>query len=346
MVPDPPLRKVLATWYATEGELEEIRRAIGADAHLVSPRPPSGLSRYECSLDAVAEHVTDADAIIGWVLPEGALARARALRLLCWLHAGIDELDQQELARRHVKVCNVRGANATAVAEHAVALLMALAKRLPAKHAAVREGRAVPLWDPAWQASTLAGKTVAIAGLGNIGARIAKRLSGFEMRVIGIRRDPRNPCKHVDTVYGPDQLLEVIGAADFMILALPITPETDRMFGKRELAAFKPGSLLVNVARGNIVDEGALCEALTSGGLRGFASDVWWNYTNAFPATYHFPVPSRTGVHLHDSVLGSGDQANNAEGVREQDIEFGLRTLREFQHGEPLSLEVDLKLGY
>jgi phosphoglycerate dehydrogenase-like enzyme len=345
-VTDRSLRKVLATWHATEAELAAIRAAVGEAVELATPDPPSGLSRYECSLAAIARHLGDSDAIIGWVLPEGALERASSLQLLCWLHAGIDELDQAELARREVKVCNVRGANAIAVAEHAVALLLALAKRLPAKHAAVREGRAVPLWDPAWQGSMLAGRTVTIVGLGNIGGGVAQRLSGFGMHVVGIRRDPSKENRHVDAVRGPDGLLDALGASDFVVLAVPITPATEGMFGERELAALKPGSLLVNVARGNLVDERALGEALSNGTLRGYASDVWWNYTNSFPATYHFPTPSRTGVHLLDSVLGSGDQANNAEGVRERDIEFGLTSLRQFLNGEPLNLEVDLARGY
>ena len=231
-----------------------------------------------------------------------------------------------------MRVCNVRGANAPAVAEHAVALLLALAKRIPVKHQALREGRRTPLWQPGSQGSMLAGRTVTIVGLGSVGAAIAQRLSGFEMRVIGIRRDPSKGGEHVDAVHGPQRLLEVLGLSDYVILALPITrPAVD--VRPEELAAFKRGALLVNVARGNLVDEGALADALDDGIVGGYACDVWWNYTDAFPATYHFPTPSRTGLHMRDSVVGSGDQANNAEDVRERDIEFGASSLRQFQQG-------------
>lgn len=341
-----PLRKVLASWHATDEELATIADAVGAGVEVVAPDPPAGLSRYECSLQAIAAHLDDAEAIVGWVLPRGALARARSLRLLCWLHAGIDELDLTELARREVRVCNVRGANAPAVAEHAVALLLACAKRVPIKHQAVREGRRMPLWQPGSEGLMLAGRTATIVGLGSVGAGIAQRLSGFEMRVIGIRRDPSKGGEHVDAVYGPERLLEALGESDYVVLALPITETSEGMFGARELAACKRGALLVNVARGNLLDEGALAEALDSGVVGGYACDVWWNYTDSFPATYHFPSPSRTGLHMRDSVVGSGDQANNAEGVRERDIQFGASSLRQFQEGGELTLEVDLGRGY
>jgi len=341
-----PLRKVLVTWHATAAELATLAAAVGADVELAVPDPPVGLSRYECSLEAIAKYLEDAEAIVGWVLPRGALSRAGSLRLMCWLHAGIDELDQPELAHRGVRVCNVRGANAPAVAEHAVALLLALAKRVPIKHQAVREGRRMPLWEAGSQGSMLAGRTVTIVGLGSVGAGIAQRLCGFEMRVIGIRRDPSKGGEHVDVLYGPQRLLEALGESDYVVLALPITETSQRMFGAEELAAFKPGALLVNVARGNLLDEGALGDALDAGKLGGYASDVWWNYTESFPATYHFPTPSRTGLHMRDSVVGSGDQANNAEDVRERDIQFGAVSLRQFQQGQELTLEVDLERGY
>ena len=91
----PPLRKVLATWHATVEELATIAAAVGDGVEVVTPNGPAGLSRYECSLEAIAEHLEDAEAIVGWVLPRGALARARSLRLLCWLHAGIDEASRR-----------------------------------------------------------------------------------------------------------------------------------------------------------------------------------------------------------------------------------------------------------
>jgi phosphoglycerate dehydrogenase-like enzyme len=342
---DTAPRTVLATWHPTDEELAAIVAAAGPDAEVRVPSGPVGLSRYECTLDSIALHLSEAETIIGWVVPRGALEAAPNLRLLCWLHAGVDELDLAELGRRGVVVCNVRGANAPAVAEHAVALTLALAKRVPVKHRAVVEGMRVPLWEPGHQGAMLVGATATIVGLGQVGSGIGRRLRGFEMRLIGIRRDP-SAGGPVDEVRGPDELHRALGESDFVILAVPITAATEGLLGAAELAAMKPGALLVNVARGNIVEEGALAAALESGQVGGYASDVWWNYTQSFPATYHFPSPSRTGLHRLDAVVASGDQANNAAGVRERDIEFGLRSLREFRAGEHPDLAIDLERGY
>jgi len=338
-------RTVLATWHPSEEELAALVAAAGPDAEVRVPDGPPGLSRYECDLASIARHLPATEAIVGWVLPRGALEAAADLRLLCWLHAGVDELDLAELGRRGVTVCNVRGANAPAVAEHAVALTLALAKRVPVKHRAVVEGVRVPLWEPGHQGAMLAGATATIVGLGQVGAGIARRLRGFEMRLIGIRRDP-SAGGPVDEVRGPDGLHDALAESDFVILAVPITTATENLLGAAEFALLKPGALLVNVARGNIVEEAALAAALESGQVGGYGCDVWWNYTESFPATYHFPSPSRTGLHRSDAVVASGDQANNAAGVRERDIEFGLRSLRQFGAGESPELAIDLERGY
>jgi lactate dehydrogenase-like 2-hydroxyacid dehydrogenase len=166
------------------------------------------------------------------------------------------------------------------------------------------------------------------------------------MRIIGVRRDPSKGGEHVDEVRGPEELIDVLKAAHYAILALPITAQTYRLIGAAELAALGPDGYLINIARGNIVDEAALRDALATSRLAGFASDVWWNYTDSFPATYHFPTPSRTGVHLMDRIVGSGDQAGNADDVLARDLEFGIRSLGEYQRDDPLTLEVDLMRGY
>jgi phosphoglycerate dehydrogenase-like enzyme len=171
-------------------------------------------------------------------------------------------------------------------------------------------------------------------------------MSSFDMNIIAVRRNPDRGGKNVSAVYGADRLHYALAQADYTVLAVPITNKTTAMIGEAELAACKPGSCLVNVARGNLIDEGALRRALDSGALAGFASDVWWNYTNSFPATYHFPTPSRTGLHLLDSVVASGDQAGNADDVLERDIEYGSRSLGEFQAGQSPTLRVDLGEGY
>jgi phosphoglycerate dehydrogenase-like enzyme len=105
-------------------------------------------------------------------------------------------------------------------------------------------------------------------------------------------------------------------------------------------------AFLINIARGNLVRELPLSQALQDGRIAGYAADVWWTYTNSFPATYHFPVPSRTGLHKMPNVLGSGDQAANVEGIVMRNIDRGIQTLVEFASSKPLTGEIDLELGY
>ncbi len=131
-----------------------------------------------------------------------------------------------------------------------------------------------------------------------------------------------------------------------MLISTPITRDTDQFFGPAELAAIKPGAFLVNIARGNLIQEFPLHEALKSGRLAGYGADVWWTYNNCFPATYHFPVPSRTGIHKMPNVLGTGDQGGNAEDVLARNIGRTIESLAEFHAGRPLTWGIDLDLGY
>ncbi len=138
----------------------------------------------------------------------------------------------------------------------------------------------------------------------------------------------------------------MLGQADYVLLATPLTRETEGLFDEAALRAMRPGAHLVNIARGSLVSEQALHAALEEGRLAGYATDVWWTYTDSFPATYHFPIPSRTGLHRLPNVLGSGDQASNVEGVKDILIDMGTESLAAFARGEPMPRRIDLDLGY
>lgn len=295
----------------------------------------------------MVEHAADTDIIIGWVVPKGILELAVNLKLLCWLHAGCDELDYKLLKSRNVKLTNISGVNNTAVAEHAMGLMLGLAKRILLKHRSVVEGFAMfPLYEDGMRAGMLDGRSLAIIGHGSIGSEIARRAKAFDMRIMGVRLHPDRPTKHADEVYGTDQLHEVLNKADYVVLATPITRETDHFFGEAEFRAMQKHAYLINIARGNLIQEMPLYEALTEKRIAGFGSDVWYNYENSFPASYHFPVPSRTGVHKLDNVLCSGDQGANADDVLERVTVSALKSLGEFLNDQPLTKLVDLDLGY
>ena len=338
--------RILMGWYPDDGERSRVRNALPSDCELVFPAGAAGFSRFETSLDDFSEVIESVDAILTWVVPPGTIERAERLKMLAWMHTGVDILPLELLRSRGIRLSNITGGNSVAVVEHAMMLLLGLSKRIVDLHRSAIDGEVRPLWHPDYSTTLVQGKTLLIIGLGNIGAEIARRAKAFGMRVIGIRNNPQRACEHVDSVHGSDELLAVLPSADYILLAAPLTPSTHNMIGQAEIAAMKPSAYLINIGRGHLVDELPLYNALTSGKLAGFASDVWWNYPNANPCTFHFPVPSRTGLHKLPNVLPTSDQAANVIEIKDVEIDMATKSIRAFIENESVPREIDLELGY
>jgi phosphoglycerate dehydrogenase-like enzyme len=340
--------KVLCLWYATESEINYIKGAMPSGTEVVAPEGDY-LSRFDCAYSDVKHLAAEADAIIGLSVPEGVLEIAKKLKMFSWLHSGVDDLHQMGalclFKQRGVKLANIRGANAVAVAEQAMMFVLALAKKTLLKHQALLErNKPFPVYADEYRSAMLYGRTIGIIGLGNIGSRIAKHAKGFDMHVLGVRRNKEKRVECLDSIHGMDELHSVLGKCDYVVLAIPNTPETNQFFGKAEIEAMKPSAFLVNVSRGSLTQEKPLFEALTSGRLRGYAADVWWSYEfgRAFPAG----SGSRLKIHRLPNVIGSDDQAANADDVLQRNIDWGTQNLVEFATGKPLTREVNLDLGY
>jgi phosphoglycerate dehydrogenase-like enzyme len=201
------------------------------------------------------------------------LREAKKLRLLQLLTAGYDEIDVRLAGELAVPVATNGGANAWAVAEHAVALLLAVYKRLVPTDRAVREGR----WREGFSAfsiSEVAGKTVGVIGAGNIGRKVAQRLAAFETSIIYYDVVP-SPEIEKDLGARRVSLEEVLREADIITLHLPLMPETRGLIGQQQLAMMKPTTVLLNTSRGETVDEEALIEALREKRIAGAALDVF-----------------------------------------------------------------------
>jgi phosphoglycerate dehydrogenase-like enzyme len=341
--------KAVLTFFATDEESARIRARLPGDAVVFVPKSRPNLSRLECSLKDLGDELVDADVVMGWVMPNGGFDVAENLKALVWLHAGCDELNYGMLKRRNIEVANVRGANAISVAEQAMALLLAVAKRVVVNHQSVLEAHWEPQDNmrPEFRGMMLEAKTLLVIGLGSIGSAVAKRARGFDMRVIGVRRHPEKACEHVDAIYGMGELHKALAEADFIVLATPITDETIGFIDEDAIAAMKPTACLVNVARGNLIQEMPLYRALKEGRLAGFASDVWWNYTNSLPPTYHYPIPSRTGLQRLPTVVGAGNRAGVASpGTVARVIDAGTENLAAFFRGQPMPRRINLDLGY
>jgi D-3-phosphoglycerate dehydrogenase len=198
-----------------------------------------------------------------------ALEHADRLKVISRYGVGVDSVDLEAAAERGIVVTNTPGVNSVSVAELTVGLLLSLARQIPEGASALRLGN-----YPRLAGVCLEGKTVGIVGLGAIGKELARRLSGFDCRLVAYDPIPDRAFAEVNGV----ELLtldELLGLSDFVSLHLPLLPETQGLVNRDFLARMKRGAFLLNTARGEIVEEGALLEALQSGHLRGAALDVF-----------------------------------------------------------------------
>lgn len=227
------------------------------------------------------------------------LDRAPRLRLIQSVSAGVDQYDLAAIRARGVRLASARGVNANAVAEHAFALILALSRKIHRarddQHAHAWRG---PFSDLDAREMELAGGTLLVVGLGGIGLRIAALGKAFGMRVLGVRRRSAEPGLPVDEIMPPEALMAALPRADVVVIACPLTPETDGLIGPAQLAAMRRSAVLVNVSRGRIVDEAALRAALADGTIAGAGLDCFraeplpqdspfWDFRNAIVTPHH-----------------------------------------------------------
>lgn len=228
------------------------------------------------TLDELKARAPEADILVlSGLWRNELLGSLPKLRFIQSVSAGTDQFDKPVLAAAGVRLASAQGANERAVAEHAMALILGLARQI---HLA-RDNQMAKHWRPmigdrARREDELGGKTMLIVGLGRIGLRLAALASAFGIRVIGMRRSPA-PQSHVEAVVRPDQLHEVLAQADIVALTCPLTPETEGLIDAAALAAMKPSAVLINVARGRVVDEAALLAALAEGRIAGAGLDTF-----------------------------------------------------------------------
>ena len=203
------------------------------------------------------------------------LARAPKLKFIQSISAGINQFDQSALRARGVRLASAQGVNARAVAQHAMALILVLARRLPEAWDNQKRRHWRPMMGNfADREDELTGKTLLVVGLGGIGGRLARLAKAFEMTVIGVRQDSSKGADGADSVHAFPDLPDLLPQADIVALACPLTPETQGLIDAAALARMKPSACLVNVARGGCVVEDDLIAALRSGRLAGAALDV------------------------------------------------------------------------
>jgi D-3-phosphoglycerate dehydrogenase / 2-oxoglutarate reductase len=275
-----------------------------------SAEPGWEVKTHDQLLDGLAAALAEADALVvrsAVQVDDALMEKAPKLRVIGRAGVGVDNIDAEAATRRGIVVMNTPGANAVAVAELTVGLMIALARKLPAANNSMHAGK----WDKKnLQGGELRGKTLGILGLGRIGLEVAKRARGFGLDIIG--SDPfvsaavarENGIKLVT-------LDELIAGSDFLTLHVGLTPQTTGVINEKSIAKMKKGVRIINCARGELIEDAALIAALKSGQVAGAALDVF-----SVEPPKEWPYFGLDNVILTPHIAGSTAEAQEAVGIQ------------------------------
>jgi phosphoglycerate dehydrogenase-like enzyme len=238
-----------------------------------------------------------------------------------------------ELVSSPAILTNARGVFKRALAEFVVGAVLYFAKDFRRLIRSQQAG----VWQQ-FEMQEVHGKVMGIVGYGETGQACAERARSLGMKILGLRRRPElsRGDPWLEAILGPNGLHSLLAQSDYVVLAAPDTPQTQRLIGKAEFAVMKASAVLINVGRGSAVDEAAMIDALEQGRLRGAALDV---YETA-------PLPSGHPFYRLENVLLSPHCADHTPGFYELDMEFFMQNLQRFLNGVPLRNVVDKQAGY
>jgi D-3-phosphoglycerate dehydrogenase len=319
--------KVLAT---VTGFLDEMKKLLPQNIELVLAE-----SWREEDLLPLIE---DVDVLVSVRATRKVIEKARKLKMIQALGTGVDEIDIEAAAERGIVVCSAVGLNAVAVAEHAMSLMLSLAKNV-AKYD--RELRRAGWHTKRTPSVLLRGKTLGIVGLGSIGIEVCKRAKAFGMKVIALKRNPSEELKiklGIDFLGSQADLHRILKQSDFVVLSVVLTPETRRMIGENELRMMKNTAYLVNISRGEVIDEEALVKILQERTIAGAGLDVF----EVEPVNMDNPLLRLENVVLTPHVAGGGE----IEELKNERVEFIVGNIEKVIRGEKPEKIVDPTLKY
>ncbi len=294
---------------------------------------------HRTSYEGAESHLRDCEILFAFSLCPEDFKSARNLR---WIHtptAAVHQLLFPESVGSDVVLSNAREVHGPVVAEHVIALMFALAKKLP--QAARLQQKHVwgksAIWNDAPRPREVAGATLGLIGLGGIGRAVARMASTLGMRVIAVREHPeRDRPQGVDAVYAPVQINDVLSQSDFVVVATPLTEATRGLINADRLAAMRPDASLINVGRGPHVDEAALADALRNHRIAGAALDVFDQE----------PLPAESPLWDLENLLITPHTGSLTEKLWQRHYAVFSENLRRYLAREPLLFAVDKQKGY
>jgi phosphoglycerate dehydrogenase-like enzyme len=307
-------------------------------AEAIRARYPQMRVRHLPDYQSLPAELPDTHIFVGASLRPEQFASAGRLE---WIHstsAGVSQLMYPQLQRSGVTVSNAGGIFSVPMAEHTLGFILALARNFPASLRFQDQAKWAmqELWNQPQRLTEINGNILVIVGFGSIGRELAKRAAACGMRVWGVNRSGRGDLAAAERILAVQDLDEALPEADYLVLAAPETAETRNLIGARQIARMKPGARLINIARGSLLDEAALVEALASGHLGGAALDV---------ASVE-PLPPDSRLWSAPNLLISPHTSAISERLWERETELLLKLLGEWFGGKELSNRVDLSRGY
>ena len=294
---------------------EDYRKAL-------APKFPEVVFHAATKEEEVGKFIEEADAIFTFRLSDELLKRASKLK---WIHAGttgVDYIVNLPSLRKEIIITSTRGIHGPQVSEMAFLLMLALNRNLPEVTRNQDKGEWVR-----WPGKLLWKKKVAILGVGIIGEEIAKKSKAFGMEVFGIDI-VRRKLECIDHFYGPEDIVTVAREVDYLVIVAPNTPQTEKLVGPKVLSAMKPTAFLLNLGRGELVDEEALVEVLKSGKIAGAGLDTYWQE----------PLPKGHPFWGMKNVIVSPHVAGMSDIYVEQALSIFEENLRRFVKGERKNL--------
>lgn len=314
-----------------EGPAGSFRRALGSEPQVTFAGSDPAARR---------RHLAEATIVVTRQLSDDDLAAARSLRWIAFLGAGLDQAATPAVvarARDGVVLTSASGVHGPNIAEHVLGWMLAFTRDLPR----FWRSQSTRTWDReppdgGGHIGELAGQTLGIVGLGHIGTSLARRARAFDMRVLGMVRDPDRHEPSVDHLYGPSGLDELLAQSDHVCVVVPLTPATRGLIGPAQLARLRPTARLYNVARGPVVDQPALIDALAAHRLAGAGLDVFEDE----------PLPPDSPLWAMPHVLITPHIAGCTPRYYDRAAALFSDNLARWRAGQPLAHRYDVDRGY